>query len=118
MDIEILSIQGQGNASQEVVLLRIVNDCAMHHYSVVDTTYQGDGVSNKARHFYWFPVSDAKKGELVALWTGVGQDRVQTMSDGTRWIHRYWGLESPIWNNQEDAAVLFRHLEWKTTRAF
>ena len=116
MDIEIASIQGQGDATKEVVILRVINDCPMQYYSLVDTTYIGSGVSNKARHFYWFPLFDAKKGDYVALWTGLGQDRVE-ISNGIRWIQRYWGLRTPIWNNAEDAAVLFQYQTWKTTKS-
>ena len=49
--------------------------------------------------------------------TGTGTNDEYVTSDG-KTVHRFfWGLESAVWNNDGDAAVLFEIKTWKTTRA-
>jgi hypothetical protein len=118
MKLKILSIHEQGNAEKEYVLLEAVEDCNLGFYGLADTTYRADGeISNKLRHFFWFPDATLNKGERVVLRTGTGKNNRYTTDSGTK-VHRFfWGLESAVWNNDGDAAVLFQMANWKTTRA-
>jgi hypothetical protein len=118
MNVKILSIHEQGNAEKEYVLLEVVEDCDLGHYGLADTTYTSDGaISNKLRHFFWFPDTDVKKGERIVLRTGIGTNDEYTTNSGKK-VHRFfWGLRSAVWNNEGDAAVLFEIKTWKATRA-
>lgn len=118
MKLKILSIHEQGNASAEYVLLEVAQDCDLSHYGVADTTYSSENsISNKLRHFFWFPPTSVKKGELVVLRTGEGKKESFRNTSGKQ-VHRfYWGLKSAVWNNTGDAAVLFHLDTWKTTKA-
>lgn len=118
MKLKILSIHEQGNANKEYVLLEVVEDCNLDYYGLADTTYtSNDKISNKLRHFYWFPATNVKKGEWAVLQTGTGKNDQYTAASGKK-VHRFfWGLGSAVWNNDGDAAVLFEMRTWKTTRA-
>lgn len=118
MKLKILSIHEQGDAGKEYVWLEVVEDCNLDHYGVADTTYTSENkISNKLRHFFWFPPKTVKKGERVVLRTSAGTNDQYTASDGKK-VHRYfWGLGSSVWNDDGDAAVLFEIATWKTTRA-
>lgn len=118
MKLKVLSIHERGNANKEYVLLEVVEGCNLDHYGLADTTYtSNDKISNKLRHFYWFPPTDVKQGEWVVLQTGTGKSDQYTTASGKK-VHRFfWGLGSAVWNNDGDAAVLFEMRNWKTTRA-
>lgn len=118
MKLRILSIHEQGNFDDEHVRLEVTEDCDLKTYGLADTTFASDDtISNRLRHFFWFPPNAVKKGELVLLRTKRGTNGKFTASDG-RTVHRfYWNLKSSIWNNDADAAVLFEMSDWKTTRA-
>lgn len=118
MKLKILSIHEQGDASKEYVLIEVIDDCDLDYYAIADTTYTSDGkISNKLRHFYWFPSTDVKKGERVVLRTGSGKNDQYTTDSGKKVYRFFWGLGSAVWNNDGDAAVLFEIKTWKTTRA-
>jgi hypothetical protein len=118
MKLKIRSIHEQGKAAEEYVLLDVVEDCSVEYFGLADTTYTGtSSISNKLRHFFWFPPKKVKKGELVVLRTGVGNDDSYKNAAGVT-VHRFfWGLKSAVWNNTGDAAVLFDIRTWKTTTA-
>ena len=118
MKLRILSIGEQGNANKEHVWLEAKQDCDLKFYGLADTTYtSSNSISNKLRHFFWFPPKAVKKGELVLLRTKTGTNGKYTASDG-RTVHRfYWNLKSAVWNNDGDAAVLFEMRSWDTKRA-
>lgn len=118
MKLKIRSIHEQGNAASEYVLFDVVEDCDLVYFGVADTTYSSvTSISNKLRHFFWFPPTKVNKGELVVLRTGVGTDDSFQNSGGIT-VHRfYWGLKSAVWNNTGDAAVLFDINTWNPTKA-
>jgi len=108
MKLKIMSIENGGDAKDEYVRLKVLEDCNLIDYALVDTTFTADGkVSNKNRHFYWFPHKDVKKNEVVRLYSSIG-DNVSSTSNTDIMIHKvYWNLGSPVWNNEGDKAVLF-----------
>lgn len=107
MNVKIISVQGRGDYSSEYVLMRVLDDCDIGSYQVSDTTYTGANVvSNKLRHVYWFPDKRVSKGDLVSLRTGSGEQKTFVNTNGET-VHRfYWGLKSPVWNDDGDAAIL------------
>lgn len=118
MKLRILSIHEQGSADKEYIWLEVLEDCNLDYYGLADTTYtSNESISNKLRHFFWFPKKDVKKGQRLVLRTGTGTNDEYVTSDG-KTVHRFfWGLKSAVWNNDGDAAVLFEIKTWKTTRA-
>lgn len=117
MKMKIRSIHGHGKASEEYVILDVLEDCNLNHYLIADSTYTEDGyISNKARHSHWFVGKDAKKGDAVVLYTGVGDNKAVKNANGTTVFHRFWGLRSAVWNDDGDGAVLLQIDTWKTTK--
>lgn len=117
MKLKIDFVHGHGDASEERVVLTVLEDCNLSSYMVCDATYTNDGMlSNKNRHTKWFHDKQVKRGERISLHTRVGADNDQVQS-GVLWHHIYWNFKSPIWNDSGDAAVLLQISSWKTTKA-
>lgn len=117
MDLKITSVHNHGDFEEEHVLLEVTGDCDVGRYLLADSTYTADGkVSNRLRHLYWFPDRQVKRGERVSLWTKKGENTTATLKDGTK-VHRFfWNLETAIWNDSGDCAVLIEAKTWQFFR--
>ncbi|WP_460952589.1 hypothetical protein AB6N16_08050 [Pseudomonas marginalis] len=116
MKLKIDFVHGHGNASEERVVLTVLEDCDIDNYMICDATYKSDGtLSNKSRHSKWFPSKNVKKGARISLHTRVGEDH-DADHKGVTWHHIYWNIKSPIWNDTGDAAVLLELSKWATTK--
>ncbi|MCF5025120.1 hypothetical protein [Pseudomonas lurida] len=115
MKLKVDSINNRGNLNQEHVSLKVLANCNLSYYMVMDTTYGSEGgISNAHRHVKWLPQYDVTAGMMVALWTGKGVDRIE-VHDGLKWQYVYWNSGTHIWNNDGDAAVLLELSSWETT---
>jgi len=117
MDLEIWKIDSKKDLANECVWLHALADIPnIGCYALCDSTYTGEGkISNKMRHMYWFPDRAVSKGDFIRLMTTTGTN-VTVNDQGTK-IHRlYWGLGTPVWNNDGDCAVLMQLEGWKATR--
>lgn len=102
MSLKISTIQKDGNASKEYILLEATADVDISTYAVIDKTFNKDGkVSNVHKHFYRFPSKTVRKGEFVSLRTGKGIPIIAQLKTGEI-VHRfYWGSNAPFWNDKE-----------------
>ncbi|MFM0527284.1 MULTISPECIES: hypothetical protein [Paraburkholderia] len=117
MKLRIDGVYHHGKKENEHITMTVLEDCELHYYLVMDTTYRDDGkISNVMRHVKWLPTRSAKKGDRISLWTKKGTDAVAEV-DGVTWHSCYWNSNAAIWNDDGDAAVLFEINSWKTTRA-
>jgi hypothetical protein len=112
MNAKIRKIIDNGH-NDERILIDILADTDIGKFLVLDTTYTSSGdVSNKVRHPYWFPDKAVKKGDLVVLYTKKGKSSSTENKDGTTNHFFYWGLDSNVWNNDGDCALLLHVDEW------
>jgi hypothetical protein len=108
--------KGDANKDEHVVL-DVIADCDLNYFAVADTTYFNDGkISSKLRHFHWFAPKKVSEGDKIALYTKKGVDREQ-MVGNVRWHVIFWGLDSKVWNNDTDAAVVLSLKTWSTLKA-
>ena len=107
MRLKLRNCKNQGDAAQEYVILEATDDCNLSRFAIYDATYERGGrLSNKMRHFFRFPDHEVKRGDLISLRTGKGNDVVGRDQLG-RTVHRFqWGLGAAVWNDSGDAAVL------------
>ena len=114
MDLTIRAIRDAGNAKLERIVLKVCEDCNVGDFLIMDTTYDGDRISNKLRHTYWFPDKVVKKGDLVILYTKEGKINEKINLSGNTSHFFYWNLKETVWNKDEDCAVLFSISEYET----
>lgn len=113
MKLRIHSLKNQGDASKEYIALEAVEDCGLSNYAVVDTTFTAEGtVSNRWRHFHKFQPQALKAGDIVVLYTRKGQSETRNFErhDLKRTVKvydRFWGSDSPLWNDGEECAALY-----------
>ncbi|MDM4771172.1 hypothetical protein [Solimonas sp. SE-A11] len=112
--VQIVNIRNRGKAGEELVSLKVEEDCDIGAYLLADTTYSSGGkVSSKLRHLYWFPDHLVKKGDFVLLYTGTGTNRVFKNTLGSTTHAFYWQLKVPVWNDDGDVAALIEARDWQ-----
>lgn len=112
MDISIVKIADAHN-DHERLILRVDNDCDLGWYLVFDSTYdEAHIISNKSRHLFLLPSIKVKKGDFIWVHTGKGEYHTHNNTSKTTTHNLYWGLESKVWNNDQDKAYLIKYSEW------
>lgn len=106
MDLFIVRAERQ---PEERIILRATAYCNTWPYILFDTTYDNDGrVTNRNRHSFIFPNMDVSKGDFIIIYTGKGEyDRFRNKR-GTMTHVLYWGLDTTVWNHQQDSALLVK----------
>lgn len=118
MKLNIIDIQGQGDASKEYVSFIADADCDLKNYVVSDSTYTAaNSLSNTFRHTYWWSPQPIRKGDVVLLYTRKGVNSSNKMPSGNMAYVFYWGSDHAIWNNSGDTAVLFELSTWQIKKA-
>lgn len=102
MSLKISTLQKDGDASNEYILLEATEDVNIGNYAIVDRTFNKNGkVSNVHKHFFRFPSRTVKKGEYVSLRTGKGTPVVGETNRGDKVYRYFWGSDAPFWNDNE-----------------
>lgn len=114
MDLSIVRI-ADASKDNERLILRVENDCDLGWFLVFDTTYDEKGItSNKLRHLFILPSLKVKKGDYVWVFTGKGEYHTHDNTSKTKTHNLYWGLESKVWNNDQDKAYLIKYSDWSS----
>ncbi len=115
MKIEITNVIDNGTHDSERVVLSVLQDTDLKYYIIRDTTYTDDEhVSNKWQHVHKFGEQPVKAGDEVILYTKKGKKEIKNHGNNNKQYTYYWGMDSSIWNNDGDAAVLYQIYKWKT----
>lgn len=109
MDLKVVQVRAQGDEKKEVVILRALEDCNLKGYMIFDETFNSDGsTSNKHRHIFFFPSWEVKKGDQIFLRTRAGINIKGKTLEGDPASYFYWGLNSPVWNEEGDKVHLIK----------
>lgn len=115
MNLKIHSVENKGDLAGEAVWLDVTD---VGNYALCDGTYLDEGkVSNRLRHFFWFPDRKVKKGDWIKVYTKAGTLGTGSNKRGTTTHSFYWGLNESVWNKDGDCAILFQIAEWRPYRA-
>ena len=107
MNVKIKKIANGGELDKERVVFSVIEDTPIGTNMVMKTkTLSEKKVSSSIEQTFWFPDKDVKKGDLVVLYTKKGINTESQNDDGTTTHFFYLGLDSPIWNDAEDAVLL------------
>lgn len=109
MELKLLGVRNQGDASEEYLIIKVLKDCNLNKFMVCDRTFASDGsASNKHRHVFFFPSFEVKEGDYVWLNTRQGTYSKGLAQDGSTGHGFFWGLNSSVWNESGDRAHLLK----------
>lgn len=115
MELKILKLADKGDLQNERVILKVVSDCNLGWYIVMDNTYNDDGtLSNLWRHSCILPSVVAKEGDFVWLYTKKGNYNKRGNDSNTSTFEVFWGLDCSIWNKERDDVHLIRYVDSET----
>lgn len=113
MDLFVVRVE---RLPEERIILKVMQDCNTWPYILFDTTYDDEGrVTNRNRHSFIFPNLNVSKGDFIVINTSIGAYDKFRNKRGTMTHVLHWGLDSTIWNNQQDSALLVKVDEHKRT---
>lgn len=95
----------------EHVVFRVLEDCNLSHYILMDNTYDSEGnISNIHRHSIVLPNINVNKGDYLRIYTHVGKQRSFINQSQSITHEIYWGFdgEISIWNNVSDKVYIFK----------
>ena len=116
MDLKVIGIRNAGE-SMERLLIRVVKDCNLRGYIIIDNTYDEKGtLLNVNRHIYVFPDVNAEEGDIIRVYTKKGINSTTKGSFGKESVlyrNFYWGFDKDItvWNKGGDTPFLLHYDE-------
>lgn len=118
MEIDIVGVADAGELEKERLVLKVVKSCDIGYFLVLDAMSLDNGeVSTRVRQPYWFPDRKVKVGDRILLYTKKGAGPKQrTDDDGTTTHCFYRQLESTVWNNGGDCALVLGVSSWVSRR--
>lgn len=120
IDLRIDRVVDYGTHTSERVEITVLRNCNLVDYILSDTTYTGENtISNAVRHTHWFKNKNVIQGDQIVLYTKPwirGLATTEQLPDNKTRHVIYWGLDSFVWNNDGDCAVLFKISNYSTYR--
>lgn len=108
MKLAIHSVAAPGDIGKERLVLKALSDTDVGDYAVLWSGIgDGGGPTSGRKRAYWFPDITVRAGDSVVLYTKKG-DRSKKVLDGGGTAHFfYWGSETPLWDENHCAVLLF-----------
>ena len=99
---------------KECLVLKAVKNTDLGDYALLCTGYSSGSVTTGVRHALWFPSKDVSEGDPVVVSTRKGAPREAPRDDSSVFHLAYWGLEDPIWDQDDRAGVLLYAPKWES----
>tara|TARA_R110000850_G_scaffold241732_2_gene366361 strand:- start:173 stop:532 length:360 start_codon:yes stop_codon:yes gene_type:complete len=116
MKIEIIKILDRGDKENERLWLKVLEDCDLIYYLVIDTIYTSPtSISSIPKHTFWFKSKKVKAGDYIILYTRKGTPSESKNNQDTTNHFFFWELDKPLWGDKENCAVLYEINSWKTS---
>src|SRR5689334_13116975 len=115
MDILIDAVRDPGDLDHERIVLRADTDLDIGLYILLAARAGAEGktLGGRVPFCFWFPDRDVQRGDLLIVYTKSGSSKRKDNPSGKASHFFYWGLEHPIWNNDELRPVLIEAKRWK-----
>lgn len=108
MKLKIRSIAGPGDIKKERLVLKAESDANVGDYAVLWSGIgSADGPTSGRKRAYWFPDVAVRAGDIVVLYTKKGERSNKALDGGSTAHFFYWGSETPLWDQNHCAVVLF-----------
>ncbi|ENQ1533179.1 TPA: hypothetical protein ACN359_004533 [Vibrio parahaemolyticus] len=115
MELKLKSIADKGNFEKERLLIEATVSCDLGEFLLLRTGLSDGVVTTEVKNTLWFPDVELRKGDSVVVYTKSGRNNVKKIESGNNVYFQYWGLDEPIWNNDNTAPVLMNAPEWDSS---
>ncbi len=113
MKLKIIGIRDAGKLQDERVLFEAEGDGNVGRYIVMISRLIGENtISSRVQHPYWFADKEVKSGDLVVLYTKIGQYNSVENNNKSRSHFFYQGLEAPLHASADSCVVLMDTAPW------
>lgn len=117
MKFKINGLREPGNLEKERVVIEILEDGNVGTLIVASTKQQDEGsVSSGIKNSYWIPDQDVQKGDLIIIYTKAGKKNNRVNPSNSTSYFFYIGLETPLYNENDETVVVFDISYWKSLR--
>lgn len=113
MEVVLNSIGDKGDLTNERFGLKVLKKCSLEYFFLFKTQMITDGFAHKSKDAYWFLPQEVLPGDVVVLYSKVGEKSVKINDDGTKTYFFYWGLSTSIFQNANDIIVLGSLKNWE-----
>ena len=113
MSLVLRSIIEKGDLAKERLTLKATSDLDVGDYALLQCGLVDGTLTTEVLRAFWFPYSPVLDGDLVVLYSKVGESRHKTLASGSKAHFFYWGNTSPIWT-EDRAAVILKAPEWSS----
>lgn len=114
MNLELRSIANKGEMERERLTFRVLSDLDVGDFVVMQSGYVDGQVTTDIHHAFWFAYKPIEKGDLVVLYTKEGSTSSRPLKQRGTAHFFYWGLDRPIWQHDDRAAVLLAAPTWQS----
>lgn len=114
MTLALRSILERGILAKERITFRVTDNIDIGDFALLQCAAVDDILTTSVYRAFWFQYADVEKGDLVVLYTKSGDMRSKDLSTGKKAHFFYWGLSSPIWDEDDVAAVVLRAPQWES----
>src|SRR5690242_19835307 len=110
MDIQIQAVRDPGDLAHERTVLEADADLdiGLHILMAARAGAKGETLGGRVPFCFWFPDGNIQRGDLLILYTKAGSSKRKDNPSGKVSHFFYWGLEHPIWNEDELRPVLIK----------
>lgn len=115
MSLKIRAVREKGVLAKERIVLYSDSSEEIGQYLVGVSRSEGNGtISSELRRTIWLPDHKVEAGDLVVVYSKKSNQalKVKENEDGTKTTFVYWGLERPIFDNENSVAVLMKIGDW------
>lgn len=114
MNLELRSVANRGDIERERITFRVTADVDVGDFVVMQSGYVDGEVTTDIHHSFWFAYKPIEKGDLVVLYTKSGNMSSRPLKQRGLVHFFYWGLDMPIWQHEDRAAVLLAAPTWQS----
>ena len=112
MTLELRSIVGRGDVTQERLTLRATRNLDVGDFAVLRVPYIDEMLMTDVKHAFWFPFGEVEKGDLVVIYSKKGVSRNKILSTGKTAHFFYWESGVSLWEDTDYAAVVLQVSDW------
>lgn len=114
MNLELRSIIAPGDLKNERLTLRALTNLDVGDYLVAQTMIVNGNPTTSFDHMLWFPFKAINKGDLVVVYTKVGNNTERVLSKGNTAHFFYLDLVTAIWDDPNKGAIVLHTPTWQS----